>query len=556
MPFGILECDAVENVPGTAIVSDQDDLPPEYSLVPRDQLKHGKGRFSSVILVPQPSDDPNDPLNWPQWRKESVLLIIGLAAGVAGSYGPMLSPGFVEIAKELGISVSQLAQATAWMILTIGLSLFVLNPLAKVYGRRPIYIFSIVMLFISSVVGGTANEFHMFEASRIIGAFGLAPFELLVQCTIGDLYFVHERGTRIAFWNMCLLCGINAGALISGYVIENLGWKWCFWICAILYGVLLLLIVFFVPETCYNRESSIVVRAMVDEAKGDHIAAMHLETKQNKIRKKASEFEQSTSDSSINGIQRKMSYWHSLHLYSGRYSNASLFKVAARPFILFWYPAVFVLFAVFGVMMCWSVVYSNVIGVIFVAPPYNFSVSQAGLTSLSPLILAIIGEVVSGPLNDAICLYLTRKNKGIYEPEFRLVLIVVVIILSTVGFFGFGATVHYQTHWTGPVLTYGLSNMALAFTSTCLYGYVLDCYPTLNAEAFVALNLRNILAFGMSYVIEDWLVNSGVLNVFVVLGSIILATCSLTVPLWIFGKKCRSWTGRNKWLTEFMSDYD
>lgn len=46
-----------------AFMSDQDDLPPEYRDIPRDQLKHGKGRFKNVILVPQPSDSPNDPLN-------------------------------------------------------------------------------------------------------------------------------------------------------------------------------------------------------------------------------------------------------------------------------------------------------------------------------------------------------------------------------------------------------------------------------------------------------------------------------------------------------------
>lgn len=46
-----------------AFMSDQDDLPAEYFAIPREQLKHGKGRFSNVILVPQPSHDPNDPLN-------------------------------------------------------------------------------------------------------------------------------------------------------------------------------------------------------------------------------------------------------------------------------------------------------------------------------------------------------------------------------------------------------------------------------------------------------------------------------------------------------------
>jgi hypothetical protein len=85
-------------------------------------------------------------------------------------------------------------------------------------------------------------------------------------------------------------------------------------------------------------------------------------------------------------------------------------------------------------------------GVIFVSPPYNFTVSQTGLTPLSPFILTIIGETISGTLNDWICLKLTQQNKGIYEPEFRLRLIIVTIVLGTVGFFGFEASVHYQTH--------------------------------------------------------------------------------------------------------------
>ena len=136
--------------------------------------------------------------------------------------------------------------------------------------------------------------------------------------------------------------------------------------------------------------------------------------------------------------------------------------------------------------------FSVVNGVIFVSPPYNFSISQTGLISLSPFILTIIGEVISGPLNDWICVRLTKKNKGIYEPEFRLPLMIVAAILGTVGFFGFGITVHYETHWTGPVLTFGLANMCMAFLSTCVFGYVVDSHRALNEEAFVAINARNL----------------------------------------------------------------
>lgn len=63
----------------------------------------------------------------------------------------MLGPGFVPIAAQLGITVDILSQSTAWLILSLGLCVFFMNPLAKIYGKRPIYIFASVVLFIVSI---------------------------------------------------------------------------------------------------------------------------------------------------------------------------------------------------------------------------------------------------------------------------------------------------------------------------------------------------------------------------------------------------------------------
>jgi hypothetical protein len=177
-------------------------------------------------------------------------------------------------------------------------------------------------------------------------------------------------------------------------------------------------------------------------------------------------------------------------------------------------------------------VFSVVNGVIFVAPPYNFSISQTGLISLSPFIMTIIAELISGPLNDWICIKLTNKNRGTYEPEFRLPLIIVATITGVIGFFGFGATVEYQTHWLGPVLCFGIANTSLVFAATCVFGYVCDSYRQHNEEAFVAINARNLLTFGLTYFVNDWLAKQGPLIVFSILGAIFLATILLTIPLW------------------------
>ena len=47
-----------------ALLRDQSDMPDELAGLPMQTLKHGTGRFAHILLVPQPSDSPNDPLNW------------------------------------------------------------------------------------------------------------------------------------------------------------------------------------------------------------------------------------------------------------------------------------------------------------------------------------------------------------------------------------------------------------------------------------------------------------------------------------------------------------
>lgn len=89
-----------------------------------------------------------------------ILLIVGLSAAVVGAYGPMLSPGFVTVAATLNITVEVLARSTVWLILMISLSLFILNPLAKIWGKRPVFILAIVIMFVCSAWGAATKQYN------------------------------------------------------------------------------------------------------------------------------------------------------------------------------------------------------------------------------------------------------------------------------------------------------------------------------------------------------------------------------------------------------------
>ena len=69
MGFGVLEhTGSLEHVPGTALL--QDAIPSETA-----HLKKGKGDDADVVLIPQPSSSPNDPLNWPLWQRDLILVL-------------------------------------------------------------------------------------------------------------------------------------------------------------------------------------------------------------------------------------------------------------------------------------------------------------------------------------------------------------------------------------------------------------------------------------------------------------------------------------------------
>lgn len=83
MPLGILQDRKLEHVPGTSPLTQLGREDPEVTQgVDTDILKRDPtGQF---ILVPQPSESPNDPYNWPRWKKEMFTVAIAYGCGCVG----------------------------------------------------------------------------------------------------------------------------------------------------------------------------------------------------------------------------------------------------------------------------------------------------------------------------------------------------------------------------------------------------------------------------------------------------------------------------------------
>jgi len=82
MPLGIIQDNSLEHIPGTSPLNELGTQDVEVTGMEPSALKYD--RTGQVILVPQPSDSPNDPLNWPRWKKEMFTAAIAFGCGAVG----------------------------------------------------------------------------------------------------------------------------------------------------------------------------------------------------------------------------------------------------------------------------------------------------------------------------------------------------------------------------------------------------------------------------------------------------------------------------------------
>ena len=160
--------------------------------------------------------------------------------------------------------------------------------------------------------------------------------------------------------------------------------------------------------------------------------------------------------------EKPYTFWQQLLPVRGVESDENLLAIIFRPFGMLLFPQVLYGFITYGLSTSWLVVMISVMAQLFSGPPYNFTVSEVGLISIAALVASLLG-FVAGPLNDLAVKQLARWNNGIYEPEFRLCLNVLTLILGVIGFFGFGGTLQNQDPWPAPVVLYGVIYFSMSF---------------------------------------------------------------------------------------------
>jgi hypothetical protein len=226
-----------------------------------------------------------------------------------------------------------------------------------------------------------------------------------------------------------------------------------------------------------------------------------------KIKARNAELEQNSSlavATSTGSEEAKWSYGHQLLPWGGYFTRHNILSDFWRPYKLFASPIVIWASLMWTNCLSWALAFAVTSSQIFSAPPYNFTVTQVGAINLSGFVASLLGTFISPWLSDYLATRLAQRNNGIYEPEFRLVILIPYILLAVPGSIAFGASIQFQEPWPIPVVVgLGMFILGTQLGATGVITYVNDCYRDKAAEALAGpVAIKNIFTFALTFYIN------------------------------------------------------
>ncbi|KAF8470681.1 major facilitator superfamily domain-containing protein [Kalaharituber pfeilii] len=538
MGLGIREPSPSQHVPGTVTLYESGLLAPGSAVESGTSgITSGRKRDEGIVLVPQPSDSVNDPLNWPLWKKDLTLFTICFTTAVGGIVGPALAPVNGVLVEEFNTTYTVVANFSGYQFFASGAAGLLCEVMARLWGKRPIYFLSTAFLLAGTVWNAMVKSGDVggFMGARVLQGVGLGAFETLVVSSIGDIYFVHQRGKRIAFYNLLFLGTTYFMPVIAGYISVKHGWRMQFKIISGFLGVALLMVFFFCPEHAFVRGR----KFETDFGSGDSSSTSVVERPESV---KVGEGEAKATGQSTSVVGIKKTFLQELRLYNGRFSTDGFWKLLFAPFPCMLYPATIWAFLFQGTFVTWGIGVSVVLAQIFSAPPFEFDSEQMGYIYAAPTIGAILAYILSNFASDSICLFLSRRNNLVYEPEFRIFLVIPVLLTGVPGLIAYGyATTTPGIHWIVPSVLYGMLTFAVILSCVATYAYVLDAHREISVEMMVAvLILKNFFAWGSTFYISNWIVDWGAVRVFQTMGILQAVICVCSLLVYVYGKIWRA----------------
>lgn len=527
----------IDFLPGTSFLVESDTHNETSHL-----LRHGE-----IVLSPQPTTSPNDPLNWSlprkYWHAFLVCFITGLTAATSNDAGS------TQYGQNTDLNISYNAMNTAAGVLFIGIGYWTLlmSPAAWLYGRRITYLVCLILGVIGAIWLARVQTTNDSVWNQLFVGASEACAEANVQLSLSDLFFQHQRGSVIGVYVLATSIGTYLGPLIGGYIADsNMGWRWVGWWSVIISCSTILVCYFTLEETVFDRP-------VIDRPDEIQQGPTHTDKQSPDPQNEKTALDQIPSENQselppAEATDRPKTYWQRIRLITPAPNLIGFgFKQYATRLLhtlrIFSFPAVIYSGIQWGAQDAWLTFYLTLEEDNWTSAPWNYSDVGSGIMNVPCLIGAVIGCFYGGYLSDKFVLWMAKRRGGIREAEDRLWLMYLCAIFSPAGMLVFGIGTAQSWSWHAPYVGLGMIGFGWGCAGDLSMSYLMDAYPEMVLEGMVGVSvINNTIGMIFTFSTSPWLAASGTQNTMIAVGVLDFVFIMLTVPMMIWGKSARRWT--------------
>lgn len=233
---------------------------------PKDEPEHGP--LDAEAQAPQPLEPAHS--IFPKWERVTYVYIASLAAFASPVSSSIYYPAMSALAHDLHTSLTNISLTiTTYMVRSAlikktfptstdttqvfqGVAPTIVGGFSDRVGRRPAYFLSFTIFTAANIGLALQTNYIALIILRCLQSCGSSGTVTLSSGVVSDLVTRQQRGSYIGLASLGSSMGPALGPLIGGLLDHFLGWRAIFWFLTIFSGVMLLVIVVFIPETGRN----------------------------------------------------------------------------------------------------------------------------------------------------------------------------------------------------------------------------------------------------------------------------------------------------------------
>ncbi|MCJ1393458.1 hypothetical protein MMC18_006333 [Xylographa bjoerkii] len=512
----------VEGIPHTTIASDHvhhhlSDIEQgnEAMLLRIDTTAGEKGDPSEIrlakdghtVLIPQPSDDPNDPLNW-SWRKKHIILFIVALSAFCGDFGSGAGISTIVLqGAEWDMSPNDVNYAGNLNVIMLGIGGLFWIPFIYFWGRAPVLFWTQVAGTLFTLGCALTTSFTTFYGLRALMGFTLTACQTIGLSYIKDMFFFHEHARKIGLWAALFLLSPYCGPLFGNFIIAGTGqWRIVFWLVFAVCCLDLILIVSFADESWYRRDIPVAEQP----PRGTRLL-------------------------------RLIGVWQ-IRVHKGYF--LPVLTACHRLLAVFILPIIVPTMIYYALSFMWAVGINITSSILLETPAslggYGFSPRAVGYIYLTPIVAVTLGELFGHFFNDYLANRYIRTHAGIFRPEARLPTNFLAAALMIPGLIIVGQALQLHLHYAAIVMGWGMYVFGVMIASVAVTAYALDCYPQGSGEVSAFVNFARVGGgFAVGYFQQPWGAAQGYGVSFGIQAAIVAGAVGMLTILYLFGERMR-----------------